>query len=97
MNRDKLVNEYEKETGNRFNVECVVYNDYVEWLEDKLTINRSKYKNIDLEKISNIELMKLYDELVENRAKHPSARRVNLEYFDKVRREIMMRLQKGSK
>ena len=37
MRRDKLVRECEKETGNKFNVECVVYNDYAEWLETKLS------------------------------------------------------------
>jgi len=36
MNRDKLIEEFEAETGNKFNVEYVVYNDYAEWLEQKL-------------------------------------------------------------
>ena len=36
MNRTELIKQYEKETGNKWVVELVVYNDYAEWLERKL-------------------------------------------------------------
>jgi ABC-type glycerol-3-phosphate transport system substrate-binding protein len=36
MNRDELVRDFEKETGLKFNVEFVAYNDYSVWLELKL-------------------------------------------------------------